>query len=112
LKPPDVAVVVQDDVLELGVALGVERLVGLAEDLFLLGHGVPKGRVAHEHHIENRLCVLNELVLSQNAQLQSFGYRYRAVGGQLVAGQHPHERRLAGAVGTDQTIALPRVQLE
>ena len=66
-----VAVVAQDDVLELGVALGVERLLGPAEDLFLLGHGAPESLVAHEHDVEDGLGVLEKLVLPQNPELET-----------------------------------------
>ena len=99
-----VAVVGQDDVLELGVALAVE--VGALEQGLLLLDRLPQRLVAHHHDVDDGHVLVAEVVLAQDADARLLGDRDRAVARDLVAGQDAQEGGLARAVGADQAVAL------
>jgi hypothetical protein len=51
-------------------------------------------------------------VLPEVADGQLLRHRHVAVVGRFLAGDHPEERRLAGAVGADEADLFARVELE
>ena len=62
-----VPLVPHDDVLELGVAVALERGVGVKEAL-LLGHRLPDLQVPHHRHVDDRHPLVAEVVLLQDAE--------------------------------------------
>ncbi len=108
-----VAVVFADLALELGgvhvVVLGGVR-VGV--DRVALLDRRPQLLVAHHHHVEHAHVFIRELVLAQvgHALVRILG----DVAGARVedAAQDLHERRLAGAVGADQAVAVAVAELD
>jgi hypothetical protein len=68
--------------------------------------------VAHHHHVEHAHVFIRELVLAQ------VGHALVRILGDVAcarvedAAQDLHERRLAGAVGTDQAVAVAVAELD
>ena len=98
--------------LELGEAVGVEALPGLGQQGLLLGQDLPQLAVAHEGHVEDRVLLVEELVLAQHADAGPLGQADLAVAGLQLTGEDVEQRRLAGAVGADEAVALPGVEHE
>jgi hypothetical protein len=61
---------------------------------------------------EDLLLLVEELVLPQHAEPRRLRDRDHAIRRLLVARQDVQQRRLAGAVGADQAVALAGVELE
>ncbi len=108
-----VAVEIGEGRLELGgavavgfgeVGLGVDRLARL-EHLEQLG-------VALHHGVDGRALIVGELVLLQRRQAQPGGDVHVAVRGLEIAAEHLEQRRLAGAVGADQAVAMAGQELD
>ena len=107
-----VAVVREDVLLDLGVAVGVELLVvGVREDLLALGDRLPDVVAAHHRDFEDRRLLVLEVVLLQDAEPGPLRDVDRAVRGDLLAREDAEKGRLAGAVRPDQSIARAGVQL-
>jgi hypothetical protein len=107
-----VAVVAQDQVLHLGVAVGVELPLGVGEEALLLHHRLPYVVVAHHGHFEDGHVLVAEVVLLQHTQLEALGHGDRAVARQLLAGEDAEKRRLARTVGPHEAVAVARVELD
>ncbi len=107
-----VAVVVEDQVFELGVAVAVEILVGVGQQLFFFLHGLPELLVAHHDDVENREGLVFEVVLLEHAQPQLLGHVEDPFAGHFLAGENLQEGRLARAVGADEAVTVARVELE
>ena len=60
-----VAVVFEHDLLELGIALGVERFLGPGQQFLLLDHRRPELPVSHQHYVEDAVVLVGEVVLAQ-----------------------------------------------
>ena len=107
-----VAVVLDDDVLELGVAVAVEVLLGPGEDALLLGHGLPERRVAHHHDVDDADVLVLEVVLPEDSDPRALRDRDLAVARALLAAEDLEQRRLAAAVRAHDAVALARIELE
>jgi hypothetical protein len=81
--------VAQDEVLDVGIALGVELRVGVLEKALLLHHRLPDLVVAHHGDLEDGHVLVAEVVLLEHAQLEPLGHVDRALAGKLITGQHP-----------------------
>ncbi len=101
-----------DRLLEAGETVRVEGLLRLGENGLLLLHGLPQLTIAHQGHPEDLLVLEEEVVLSQHAQPGGLRHRHLALGGVQGACQDVQQRGLARAVGADQAVALPGVELE
>ena len=97
---------------ELGELVGIEFLSGRGEQPILGDRHLPQLGIAHQRDIENRLVLVEELILLQDPQAQALRDRNRALAGFDVAGQHVEERGLAGPIGPHQAVALASVELE
>ncbi len=107
-----VAVVVEDELLDVGVAVGVEIAIHVGEQALALFERVPDVLLAHHRHVDDRHVLVLEVVLLQDAQAGAPRHVDDAVRGDLVAGEDLEERRLAGAVGADEAVAGAGVELE
>ena len=105
-----VAVVGQDDVLELGVALAVELVV--LEQLLLLVDRLPQRLVAHHHDVDDGHVLVAEVVLAQDADARLLRDRDLALARDLVAGQDAQEGGLARAVGAHHAVPLAGIELQ
>ena len=101
-----IAVVLQDQVLEFGVAVSVEVLVRALQQLLLGLHGLPQLGVAHHHHIQDGGALVLEVILLQDPQAGLARHGDGAGAGLLLTGQDPEERGLARSIGTHHTVAL------
>src|SRR6185312_13537881 len=106
-----IAVVAEDEVLQVGVAVGVEFLVGVGEEALLLDHGLPDVVVAHHGHFEDGHVLETEVNLLEDAQLEALGHRDGAFAGDVIPGEHFEERRLARAIGPHEAIAVAGIEL-
>ena len=94
--------------VEVGDERGIGELRLDARELLLHGGGLgPRGGQDLAHRA---LLAVDELVQVGDAGAAAQGDR--AGVGMLLAGEHPQQRRLAGAVGADQADARPRTELE
>ena len=107
-----VAVVVEDEVLDLGVAVGVEVAVHVGEQALALLERLPDVLLAHHRDLDDRHVLVLEVVLLEDAHAGAPRHVDDAVRGDLVAGEDLEEGRLAGAVGADEAVARAGVQLE
>ena len=107
-----VAVVAQDQVLELGIAVGVELGLGVGQELLLLDHRLPDLVVAHHRHLEDRHVLVAEVVLLEHAELEALGHRHRPLARLLVTGEDLQEGGLARAVRPNQAITVAGVELD
>src|SRR5579863_7782249 len=82
------------------------RQIRLGMDSIALLHRCPQTLVSHHHGVDDTIGVEGKLILAKDAEL------FRAYDSSLlrieVAGQKPHESRLASAVWSGQAIALAR----
>jgi hypothetical protein len=94
-----------------GVHVVVFRRLRVGVDRVALAHAGPHFGVAHQHHVNYTLVLVAELVLAQVGH--AFVLFLRDVAGRRL--QRPaedlHQRRLAGAVGTDQAVAIALAEL-
>ena len=102
----------EKSLFELSELVGVEFLGGRGEEPLLGDRRLPQRLIAHQRDIENRLVLVEELILLQDPQAQALRNRDRALAGFDVAGQHVEERGLAGPIGPHQAVALAGVELE
>jgi hypothetical protein len=101
-----VAVLLADDRLQLGEAVPVLLGdLGLGEDVLLLLHGLPEDGVPHQHHVEDAVALVAELVLAQDSE--ALGALHSAAVRILVTGEDLHEGGLAGPVRAGQAVAPP-----
>ena len=106
-----IAVVAEDQVLQLGVAVGVELLLGVGEQALLLDHRLPDVVVAHHGDFEDGHVLVPEVVLLEDAQLEALGHRDSPLAGDVVPGEDLEEGGFARAVGPHEAIAVARVEL-
>jgi hypothetical protein len=85
---------------------------GGGQEFFLLHHGIVELAVPHERHAQDRLLVVEELVLAKHPQARALGDGHAPLGGLDVARQDAEEGGLSRAVRADQTVALAGVELE
>jgi hypothetical protein len=109
--------VVAAHLAELGFELGGVQVVFLAclrvhVDGVLFLHHAPHFGVALQHHVEDALLLVAELILAQPGHALAGVERDVAGGGLQLAGEDFHERRLAAAVGADQAIAVAVAELD
>ena len=102
---------------ELALQLGGLDAVLLGEvflhvDGVLLLHNLIETLVSHDNRIQNRILVILELVLLQEGETLSRRDHHFAAGGLQLPGEDAQERGLAGAVGTDESVALPLGKLD
>ena len=102
-----VAVLLADDALELAEAHAIlVGHVGTGVQRVALLERVPEPLVAHDHRVDDAELVERVVVLAQDADLRRTVDRSTLR--RLFAGQQLHERRLAGAVGSGETVAPAR----
>ena len=106
-----VALVAEDHVLELGVALRLERRVRLEEAL-LLGHRLPHLAVPHHRHVDDRHRLVPEVVLREDAEPELLRDRDDARRRGFLSREDPQQRRLPRAVRPDEPVAVARVELD
>src|SRR5690606_12263184 len=99
-----------DELVELHQAVGVWR-GAVAQRLLLADRAVDLG-VAPHGDVEDAIGVGQELILTEHAEPQLLGIADGPTFGRLLLGPDLEQRRLAAAVGADQTIALPWVELK
>ena len=107
-----VAVRLDDQILELGITIAVEVILGVGEDALLLGHRSPERGVAHHHDVEDALVLVLEVILLQDAEDGALRERDVAVVRALLAGQDLEQRGFAAAVRANDAVALAAVELE
>ncbi len=66
--------------------------------------------MAAEHGLYDGAFVKLEVVLRKHGEPFAGAEGHEAVGGGELAGEHAHQRGLAGAVGTDDAVAVPFVE--
>ena len=93
--------------LQLGEPVGVEGLRGPGEQGLLLGQDLPQLAVAHEGHVEDGVLLVQEVVLAQHPDAGPLGPADLAGAGVRLPREDVEQRRLAGAVGAHQAVALP-----
>ena len=86
--------------------------VGLFVDGVLFLHHVIQVLVAHDDGVENGVIVVGVLVLLQNGQTLALFNGDSAGGGIQLTGEDSQEGGLAGAVGTDDAVAVAGEELE
>jgi len=86
--------------------------VGLFVERILLLHHVIQMLVAHDDGVENGIGVILVLVLLQNGHPRAGLDGYLAGRRLELAGQDLQKRRLARAVGADDTVAVARHELQ
>ena len=84
----------------------------LSTSFVLLGVGLGDDLVAFHRHREDGIFVAEEAILAEDADARRLGDVDRALGGRVVTGDDLEERRLARAVGADQTVTRAADQLE
>ncbi len=95
-----------------GVHVVVVGRVRVRVDGVAFLHCAPHLDVTLQHHVQHPLIFPGELILVQLAHSQP-GLEHHLAGTLLeVAGEHFHQRRLAGAVGADQSIAVAVRELD
>ena len=93
-------------------AVGVEVLLRLRQEFLLLYHRLPEFGVAHHRNREDLFVLVQELILAQNAEPQAFGNGNGALASLQLTAHDVEEGRLSGTVGTHESVARPRVELE
>ena len=88
------------------------RKIGLGIQLLLFFHRVPQGLVSHQDRVEDRICVVLEVVLFENRQPFARAERHAAPRRGHLAAEHFQKSRFAGAVRTDHTVAVARGEFE
>ena len=107
-----IAVVAEDQVLHLGVAVGVEFRLGVGEQALLLDHRLPDVVVAHHGDFQDGHVLVAEVVLLEDAQLEALGHRDRPLAGDVVPGEDAQKGRFTRAVGPHEAIAVAGVELD
>ncbi len=96
---------------ELLLQLAGPHAVGIAEirlcikGIFLF-HYIPQHSVALQYSVEYRTLVEFEVVLLKHAHTFARALHHVAVGGAELSAEYAHKRRLAGAVGSYDAIAV------
>ncbi len=114
-----VAVVMQDQLLELRVAVGVELgsrtvvlVLAMRQHPLLFDHRLPDVVVAHHRHLQDGHRFVTEVVLAQDAELEALGNGQGAGAGLLLTGKDAQEGRFPRAVRPHQAIAVAGVELD
>jgi hypothetical protein len=81
-------------------------------DRVALLHRAPHLRVAHQHHVEDALGFIGELVLAEPAEALVRVDRDRARARLELAGEDLHERGFPAAVRADQAVAVAAAELD
>ncbi len=79
---------------------------GESVDALALGPDLPQLLVSHDHHIDDALVFMSELVLAQLAQTHVDRAHHVAGARFEIAAEDLHEGGFAAAVGADQAIAV------
>ena len=92
-------------------AVGVGE-IGLGIQLVFLFHYIPEHGVALEHGVEHGAVVEFEVILLKHAHTLARAHRHCAVGRRQLVRKNPHQRGLAGTVGTDYAVAVARREFQ
>jgi hypothetical protein len=108
-----VAVVLGELALQFGRAhVVLFRRVRVGVDGILLLHALPHFCMTHHHDVDDTQVFECELVLTQECHALMRVERHIAGGRFEHAGENLHEGRFAGAVGTDQAVAVAAAELD
>ena len=105
-----VAVVSLEGLLEFREPVGVEGPVFLRDQSLALDHRPPEFGVSHERDAEDRVVLVQEVVLPEDAEPESLRHADGALGRIFGAAEDVEQRRLAGAVGAHESVALAGVE--
>ena len=83
-----IAVRLNDQILEFGISVPVEVVLGRRQDLFFLGHGCPESPISHHDDIDDPLVFILKVVLFKDAEHGTLGDREFSVADALLSGQH------------------------
>ena len=88
------------------------REIGLGIQRLFLFHRIPQGLMSHQNRVENRKCVVLEVVLFENRQPFARAERHIAPRRSHLAAEHFQERGLPRPVRPDHTVAVARGEFE
>ena len=109
LAPEEIRELVIPDEQRLVFALGERRVGEVVLDAIDLGLGLEQRREGERRLVEQRASGMVEPVLRQIADGERRGADDRAAVRLVEAGEHPEQRRLAGAVGPASPTRSPSV---
>ena len=111
LRLERVAVVPEDRLLEVRVAVRVELALGVEQALLLL-HRAPHLGVPHHRDVDDPVRLPVVVILLQDAEAHLLRNRDDPLRGRVLAGEDAEQRRLPRPVRADEAVAVPRVELD
>ena len=107
-----IAVRLNDQILEFGISVPVEVVLGRRQDLFFLGHGCPESPISHHDDVDDPLVFILKVVLFKDAEHGTLGDREFSVADALLSGQHLEQGRFSAAVRSHDPVAFASVELK
>lgn len=107
-----VAIVPEDDVLELREPVNVEVSIAGSEELLLLLHRAPQLGIAHERDVDDLAVLVEKLVLTEHSEPGFPGDGDRTRRRLDVTVEDAEQSRLSRAVGADEAVPLACIELE